>query len=117
MRNKYLTAKSEEARLLHKKQRNVCVFLLKKAKKEYRENLDLHNVTDAKSFWKTVKPVLGNKVKTCNTISLIEESTVITSQKALGKIFNEFFVNIVPNLCTDAYNLSEVTTADANSST
>ena len=91
--------------------------MLKKTKKEYHENLDLHNVTDAKSFWKTVKPVLENKVKTCDTISLIEESTVITSQKVLAKIFNEFFVNIVPNLCTDAYNLSEVTTADANSPT
>ena len=32
-----------------KKQRNVCVFLLKKDKKEYYENLDLHNVTDTKA--------------------------------------------------------------------
>ena len=36
LHNEYLTQKSEEARLLLcKKQRNVCVFLLKKAKKEY----------------------------------------------------------------------------------
>ena len=30
MRNKYLTEKSEEVRLLYKKKKNVCVFLLKK---------------------------------------------------------------------------------------
>ena len=86
LRNKYLIEKSEEARLLYKKQRNVCVFLLKKAKKEYYENLDLQNVTDTKRFWKTVKSVFGNKVKTCNTNSLIEKSTVVT----VITTFNEF---------------------------
>ena len=117
LRNKYLIEKSEEARLLYKKQRNVCVFLLKKAKKEYYENLDLQNVTDTKRFWKTVKPVFGNKAETCNTVSLIEKSTVIKSEKALAKTFYEFFVNIVPNLDIDAYNVSEVSTSDTNSST
>ena len=71
LRNKYLIEKSEEARLLYKKQRNVCVFLLKKAKKEYYENLDLHNVTDTKRFWKTVKPVFEKQSQNMNTISLI----------------------------------------------
>ena len=52
LRNKYLIQKSEESRLLYKKQRNVCVFLLKKAKKEYYVNFDLHNVTDTNRFGK-----------------------------------------------------------------
>ena len=30
LRNKYLTEKPEDGRLLYKKQRNICVFLLKK---------------------------------------------------------------------------------------
>ena len=115
LRNKYLIDKSEKARLLYKKQRNVCVFLMKKAKEEYYENLDLQNVTDTKRFWKIVKPVFGNKVKTCNTISLIEKSAVITSEKALAKTFNRFFVNIVPNLDIDAYNVSEISASDTNS--
>ena len=114
LRNKYLIEKSEEARLLYKKQRNACVFLLKKVKKEYYENLDLQNVTDTKRFWKTVKPVFGNKVKTCNTISLIEKSAVVTSGKALAKTFNEFF-NIVRKLDIDAYNVSEISTSDTKS--
>ena len=37
-----------------------------------------------RTYWKTVKPVFGNKVKICNTITLIEKSTVITSEKVLG---------------------------------
>ena len=77
LRNKYLTKKPEEVNLLYKKQRNVCILLLKKAKKEYYENsaLMLLNVTYTKTFWKTVKPVFGNKIN--NTISLIKESTTL----------------------------------------
>ena len=50
LRKKQLIQKSEEARLLYKKQRNGCVFLLKKATKKYYENLDLQNVTDTIRF-------------------------------------------------------------------
>ena len=52
------------------------------------------------SFWKTVKPVFRNNVKTCDIISLIKKSTAITSEEKLVKIFSEFSlrVNIVPNL-------------------
>ena len=47
------------------------------------------------------------KVKTCNTIYLIKKSTVITSEKGLLiKIFDEFFVNIIPNLGINAYNVN-----------
>ena len=85
---------------------------MNKAKKEYYGNLDLHNVTDTKMVWKTVKPVFGNKVKICNTISLIKKTTVISSQKALAKTFYEFYVNIVSNLGIDIYKVSEVTTSN-----
>ena len=52
----------EEARTRFKIQRNLCVTLLRKAKRDYYENLDLGNVSDSKKFWNTVKPVFGNKV-------------------------------------------------------
>ena len=72
--------------MLYKKQRNVCAFLLKKAKeKVLQEPRFLHSVTDTKKFWKSVKPVFRNKVKTCNTISLIEKSTVLHQKKHLLK--------------------------------
>ena len=47
LHDKYLNEKSEEARLLYKKKkkRNVCVFLLKKTKKDYYKNLDFHKFT------------------------------------------------------------------------
>ena len=76
---------------------------MNKVKKKYYENLDLHNVTDTERVWKTVKPVFGSKIKTCNTISLIKKTTVIISQKVLAKTFCEFYVNIVSNLGIDVY--------------
>ena len=68
----------------------MFVYLLKKAQKEYYKNLDLQNVTTTQKFWETVKPVYENKVKTCNTNSLIEKS-VIKLENALAKTLSEFF--------------------------
>ena len=88
----------EEARTRFKIQRNLCVTLLRKAKRDYYENLDLGNVSDSKKFWNTVKPVFGNKVTTRNKITLIENKKVVTSKIELAKTFNKYFVDIVPKL-------------------
>ena len=114
LRNKYLKEKTDDARVRYKKQRNVCVFLLKKAKKNYFENLDLCDVNDNKKFWKTVKPVFANKIKSTNNITLVEKASLITSDKDLSEIFNEFFVNIVPNLGIKSCIYDNVTSTETN---
>ena len=50
LRYNFLRKKTEETRKLFVKQRNKCVSLLKKAKKEYYQNLDEKNVIDNKKF-------------------------------------------------------------------
>ena len=40
LRNKYLKSRNEENRAIYVKQRNYCVSLLRKSKKQYSENLD-----------------------------------------------------------------------------
>ena len=84
--NKYLNEKYDDARFLYKKQRNVCVFLCKKAKKENYENLDLYGVTDSKKFWKSVKQVFRN-LQSCNTISSIVKYAVISAEEKLAMNF------------------------------
>ena len=69
LRNQYLKCKSEEARARFKIQRNLCVTLLRKTKRDYYENLELDEVND---FWNTVKPVFGNKVTTRSNITLMK---------------------------------------------
>ena len=61
-RNKYLRNKTDENKGRYKKQRNYCVSLLRKSKREYYGNLDVKNITDNKTFWKIVKPLLSDKV-------------------------------------------------------
>ena len=51
--NQYLKCKSEGARTRFKVQRNLCVTLLRKAKHDYYENLELGKVNESKKFWNT----------------------------------------------------------------
>ena len=60
LRNRLLKYRSEVHFI---KQRNYCVSLLRKTKKQYCANLNEKDVADNKEFWKTVKPVLSDKLQ------------------------------------------------------
>ena len=59
--NKFLKMKSQECEQGYNKQRNLCVTMIRKAKKNYFNNLNVRNITDIKQFWKTVKPFFSSK--------------------------------------------------------
>ena len=63
LRTKFLKKKTLESRAKYNKQRNICVGLIKKAKGNYYENLDIKDINDNKKFWATVKPLFSNKIK------------------------------------------------------
>ena len=63
LKNKYNTNPSEINHLHYKKQRNYCVNLLNKTKKEYYTNLDLSIFKDNKTFWKNIRPLFSDKQK------------------------------------------------------
>ena len=94
----FLKDRTEESRCKYKKQRNVCVYLLRKAKKDYYENIDISSLTDSIKFWKTAKPIFGSKTKSRNSITLVESTKIIQKERELAKILNKFFVSIVKNL-------------------
>ena len=98
LRNQLLKTKSQESKMKYNKQRNLGVSITRKAKRSYYEHLDLKNITDSKKFWATVKPLFSNKIKSTEYITLEENGKIITNDKELARIFNEFFVNIVANL-------------------
>ena len=50
--------------------RKFYAFLIKKAKADYYENLDLGNITHARIFWNKVKPLLSGDVENKNSIIL-----------------------------------------------
>ena len=63
LRNQFLKKRTLDARTKYNKQRNIFVSLVKKAKRNYYENLDLKDINDNKKFWATVKPLFSNKIK------------------------------------------------------
>ena len=107
LRNKFLKKKTLESRGKYNKQRNICVSLMEKAKRNNYENLDLKDINDNKKFWATVKPLFSNKIKSAENIYLDESGEIIRNEKEVANVFNKYFVNIVPNIMgiTNNHNL------------
>ena len=59
-RNKSLRNKTDKNKKKYTKQRNYCVSLIRKTKREYYSNLDVKNITNNKTFWKIVKRFLSD---------------------------------------------------------
>ena len=57
LRNKFLKDRNKENKRRYSKQRNYCVSLIRKMKKDYYSNLDIKKVTDNKTFQRTIKPI------------------------------------------------------------
>ena len=94
LRNKYLKSRSEEDRQRFRKQRNLCVSLLRKTKRSYYSNFNEKNVIDNRKFQKTVKPILSNKFVNNEKITLVDNGKIITNDKEIAKVLN-FFSNII----------------------
>ena len=94
LRNKFLNTKSDLDRKAYNKQRNYVVSLMKKEKKEFYGNLNTSVLTENRTFWKTVKPFLAEKSKKVSKITLIEDNQIISQDKQIAKIFNEYFISI-----------------------
>ena len=73
LRNNYFLKKTDANKILHKKQRNYCVSLLRKSKTNYYENLDEKEVSENKLLWKVIKPSLSDKSCVKEQINLVEK--------------------------------------------
>ena len=85
--NLYLEVISDENRIRYKKQRNICVSLLRKAKSKHYKDLSKADATDNKKIWKRVKPLLGNKIKGNPNTTLVEGNNLITDEKLVSRGF------------------------------
>ena len=71
LRNNFLSTKTDIDRKTYKKQCHLCVNLIRREKKNF--NINTRDITDSKTFWKTVKPLVTDKVQTKSKITLIEK--------------------------------------------
>ena len=101
LRKKYLRERTNEAKSLFNKQRNLCVSILRKNKRDYFGNLNNTIVANNRKFWKTVSPLFSEKAFHRECITLKESNKTITNNVELAEAFNTFFSKIVPNLNID----------------
>ena len=103
LQNKLFKEKTVENRKNYNKQRNYCVTLSKKVKKEYYDSLVEKHVTNNKTFWKAVKPFLSDKTVNSPKITLVEKNETINNEEKIAEIFYSYFTNIVSNLKIPLY--------------
>ena len=60
--------------------------LLGKTKTNCYANLNEKDLTDNKQFWRTVKPLLSDKIKSSEKITLVEQRETLDTD---GNIINE----------------------------
>ena len=75
LRNKFLNTKTDIDRKAYNKQRNLCVSLVRREKKNFFNNIGTCDITDNKTLWETVKPSYTDKVQTKSKITLIEKKS------------------------------------------
>ena len=107
LRNNFLKNRTGENKTLYTKQRNYCVSLLKKSKKKYFANLNEKDIFDNKLFWKTIKPLLYDKVMTRDRINLSEKGELVKTELEIAEILNKFFSNIAKYLEISKYSKYE----------
>ena len=80
----------------------MCITY-KEDEKDYYSNLDIKKVIDNKTFWKTVKPFLSDKIVSTEGITLIDNGEVVATEQDIANVLNTFFSNIVTNLKIPEY--------------
>ena len=66
---------------LYQKQRNFCVSLLRKTKRNYFKNVKIQDLTDNKKFWKTIRPYFSDNGYNETKITIVEKDSIITDEK------------------------------------
>ena len=75
----------------------------------YYANLNEKDLTDNKQFWRTVKPLFSDKIKSSEKITLVEkretldmdgniDNEIVNDDVKIAEIFNRFFSNAVIDL-------------------
>ena len=88
--NKFLKERTDESKKRYTSQRNYCVSLLKKTKRNYYNSLNEKDVSDNKTFWKTVKPFLSDKIVSKEQILLLENDEIISEDSKNCRIAELF---------------------------
>ena len=96
LRNKFLNAKSDIDKKAYNKQRHLCVSLIRSEKKNFFSNINTGDITDSKTFWKTVKSFFIDKIKTKSKITLRKKKP-LKVKNAVSKFRNHSSIIMIKN--------------------
>ena len=75
--------------------------------------LILRVVTDNRKIWKTVKPLLSEKITKHSKITLVEDDEIISREDQIAKKFSEYFINIpILNMPSNGYKCPDSSEQD-----
>ena len=94
--------------------KEIFISLLRKTKKICYENLNEKSAVDNKLFWKTVKPLLSDKVAGTH---LVENNELVKTDLETAEVLNNFFSNIIQNLDLPRYSNNEPLLSNSNDAT
>ena len=86
--NIFNSKKNYENWCKYKRQRNLCLNLLRKTKKSFYKNLDEKQVSDNKVFWKNVKPFFSDKVVNSSKKPLVVKNSILLDDNKIENIMN-----------------------------
>ena len=95
LKNVFLRNPNDNNRANYTKQRNYCVNLKRRVKRDYCNSLSINNIIDNKKFWKSIKPCFSDNINSNEVITLVDKSEVITNNSKVASVLNNFFSNIV----------------------
>ena len=76
---------------------------MRKKKKKFFVNLNEKDITDNRKFWHTVKPFLLDKIKSTENIIFVNNEKIISDEKEVANILNNFFSNNIKSLKIPEY--------------
>ena len=91
----------------YKRQRNLCIKLLRHSKKFFYNILNVKRITDKRKFWQTIKPNFTDKTLKDERITLVDGEKVITEKKDVVKKLKDHFEKIAEILKIDRRILSD----------
>ena len=108
LRNNYNKNRNYETWCKYKRQRNLCMNLLRKTKMNFYKALDEKQVSDNKTFWKNGKTFFRDKGVNSSKITLVEKNAVVVDEEKIANIMNNYFINITKNLNLKPLDKSKV---------
>ena len=113
LRNKFLNTKSDIGRKVYNKQHKYVVSLQRNEKKNFYSNLDTKVVIENRTSWKTVKPLLSDKLTNHSQINLVEDDKSISRDDQISKKFSGYFIRIpILNMPSNGYKCPDSSEQD-----